>query len=662
MAERRQRWRLALGWVLTIAIVVYAISDWGSADDPKLAATSDDAEETIPLRITSISDGEVSPGDAVVVAYTGAAPSPPIEAKVSKKDAEILVRETSSVVVRIPPDLPNGKAALRLHQGTLKSKAWDIHIRTSNHKKLLARLLGGLALFVFGLGLLALGLRGLAGNRLRTWLGRLTESPGRALGVGVVVGAGTQLTTSSAAFTVSLVDSRMLRAGAAVAVLVGAQLGASITGALIPVQLSNESLLVIALGVLWSRVARTRRGTAIANVVLGAGLMLYGLHLLQTSVEPLVSDPKILPFVDHLRSPGVQSLIRCAITGMVLAFVLQGPGPVYVLVVGLAQTTTTLPLANALAILAGTNLGAGLGMAIIAWQAGTTRPLARTHLAFAVAATVIVMLSIPVWTELATRIVPDAISYGHSVLRTRVAAQLAVGFTAAELVAGGLWMVVLPALMRRKMQTRTRLATAPVDEARPLDRDLAEALTKLRLALAVSLEMSITGNRSGSAPAEIALGESRTLLERRYRGVSGDSADAAPERDVRALIACLQLHRAIEQVVHGAELCVERGVMVGDEAKQRLTKMHTIAEESFDAILDALADQTTPDLEEAGAREIRMNALEDEGRKVTANRKPKRDSTLSISIGVAELIDAFENVGNHLFRVAKALSEELTNA
>ncbi|HSD91017.1 MAG TPA: Na/Pi symporter [Kofleriaceae bacterium] len=659
MAERHH-WRLALGWLLTLAIAVYAISDWGSPDEQKLAATSEDAEETIPLKITSISDGEVSPGDAVVVSYTGASPSPPVEVKVSKKDAEILVREPSSIVVRIPPDLPNGKAALRLHQGTTKSKAWDIHIRTSNHKKLLGRLLGGLALFVFGLGLLALGLRGLAGNRLRTWLGKLTESPARAVGVGALVGAGTQLTTSSAAFTVSLVDSRMLRTGAAVAVLVGAQLGASITGALIPVQLSSESLLVIALGVVWTRVARTRRGTAIAHVVLGAGMMLYGLHLLQTSVEPLVSDPKILPYVDYLRSPGVQSLIRCAVTGMLLAFVLQGPGPVYVLVVGLAQTTTTLPLENALAILAGTNLGAGIAMAIIAWKGPTTRPLARTQLAFAISATLIVMLFIPVWAALATRVVPEELAYGHSVLRTRVAGQLAVAFSVAELAAGGWWMLVLPTLMRRASQSRRAPAVTSNNDS-PLERDLAEALTKLRLALAASLQMSISGTRSQSSNAELALGESRTLLESRYRGASSDP-QAPQERDVRALIACLQLHRALEQVVHGSELCVERGVAIGEEAKQRLTKMHAIADESFDAILEALAVGTSPDLEEAGAREIRMNALEDEGRKATAHRKPKRDSTMTFAIGVAELIDAFENVGNHLFRVVKALSDELTNA
>ena len=88
--------------------------------------------------------------------------------------------------------------------------------------------------------------------------------------------------------------------------------------------------------------------------------------------------------------------------------------------------------------------------------------------------------------------------------------------------------------------------------------------------------------------------------------------------------------------------------------------MHAIASESFDAVLRALAEHTAPDLEEAGAREIRMNALEAGGRQMAVVRNRKRsESTSSLHIGFAELSDAFENVGNHLFRVAKALGDEL---
>jgi len=661
MAELGRPWRTAFGWAVTLALLIFALSDWGDADEPKAHATHEEDDGGGQLRITSISDGEVNPGDAVVVSFAGAAPSPPLEARLAKRPAEIIEREPSAVVVRIPEDAPPGKAALRLGQGSQRSKAWDLHVRATNYRKLVARLVGGLALFVLGLGLLALGIRGLAGNRLRALLGRLTVSPPRAVGVGALVGAATQLTSSAAAFTVSLVEARVLAVGPAVAVLVGAQFGASLSGALLPVQLARESLLLIATGVLWTRIGQSRRGRVLANVVLGTGLMLYGLHLLQTSVEPLVSDPKILPYLGYLRSADVASTLACAATGVVLAFVLQGVGPVYVLVVGLAQTTT-LPLANALAILAGTNLGAAFGMAVIAWQAGpTTRPLARSHLLFGATAAAFVVATLPVWTRLAAVVVGggDDLAYGHSVLRTHIAPQLALGFAAAQLAVIAIWLGVLPMLVGRVTRARTR-AVAPPEETTPhaIDRELVEVLERLRRALAFALEMSRAGERTSSAECEAALADARRRLEARYKAITAEQASSDIERGARSLVAAMQLQRAVEQAVHVAELGVERGVRLTDEAKHQLAAMHAIAHESFEALLAALADGNLPDLEDAGAREIRMNALEAAGRKVAVAHRKRSTTTSSLQIGIAELIDSYENVGNHLFRLAKALAED----
>ena len=661
MAEARRPWRTVFGWLVSLAIATYAISDCGSDDDAKLRATSDDDETADELRILSVSDGEVNPGDAVVIKFAGGDPMRPIEARVAKQLSEIVVRDPDSVVVRIPAETPTGRAALRISQGAKRSKAWHLHVRATNYRKLIAKLLGGLALFVLGLSQLATGVRGLAGSRLRALLGRLTVSPPRAIGVGALVGAGTQLTSSAAAFTVSLVDAKLLAVAPAVAVLVGAQLGASISGALLPVQFAREGLLLIAVGVLWTRIAISPRGRAVANAVLGAGLMLYGLHLLQTSVEPLVSDPKILPYLGYVSSTGVMTVLTCAAVGAVLAFVLQGVGPVYVLVVGLAQTTT-LPLANALAILAGTSLGAALGMAVVAWQAGTTtRPLARTQLLFGGAAALFVLATLPVWTRFAHAIVGgEELAYGHNVLRTRVAGQLALGFTIAQVAAVALWITVLPALVRRGARARTRRVEVIADVTpRTIDRELTEVLERLQGALAIGLETSRSGERTRSGESEKVLAEARQTLEARYKAIAADQhTNTLTERSARSVVAAMQLRRAVEQAVHAAELCVERGVKLGDDAKQQLVAMHAIVDESFDALLAALTAGTPPDLEDAGAREIRLNALESQSRAASIVRRRVQSTTSSLHIGIAELVDSYENVGNHLFRIAKALAED----
>jgi Na+/phosphate symporter len=665
MAESRWRGRGIIRWALTLAVIAYALTDWGSDSETKQAGPSDEADATPSLRITSISDADVTPGDAIVVAYDGAEPNVPIEATVAKRRAEIVVGETSSVVVRIPSETPYGKAGLRLVQGTHRSKAWDLHVRASNHRKLIGRLLGGLAFFVYGLGLLALGVRGLAGQGVRTLLGRLTRNPPQAVGVGVLVGSVTQLTSSSAAFAVSLVDARMLALAPTIAILVGAQLGASITGALLPVGFARESLLVIAIGVLWTRLSTSRRANAVAQLILGAGLMLYGLHLLQTSVEPLVGDPKILPYVGYLRAEGVTAMLTCAAIGALLAFVLQGPGPVYVLVVGLAQASGTLPLTNALAILAGTNLGAALGMALIAWQSGRlTRRLATPHILFGMFATALALATLPLWKAAAEAIMgtdPGMREYGHSVVQHSMSARLAVGFAISQISVVGAWLLVLPALIRRATHTHPTNTAAPELSNGAImisvQTSLARVLEGQRKALDAALETSCSGDRARAAECEEELVESRLALQLQITMVSAASSNAEIDRMARTLVASLQLQRVVEQLIDVAELGVERGLRLSTDEQARLRTMHELARESFDILIAALEGGGAPDPEAAGGREIRMNVLEAEGRTESTTARRKNESA-SVRFGVAELIGSYEHVGNHLFRVTKAMTED----
>ncbi|MCE9575437.1 MAG: Na/Pi symporter [Deltaproteobacteria bacterium] len=652
-----ERLRTALRWLLTLAVLALVVSDWGDEREPDRSQPSDEPGAIAAFHITSIGEADVSPGDALVVEYVGAAATPPVEATIAHRPAEILVRNPSSVVVRIASDTPTGKAGLRLTQGASRTKSWDLQIRASNQKKLLTRLFGGLALFIYGLGLLARGLRGLAGNRVRTLLGRWTRSSPQAVGVGILVGGLTQLTTSAAAFAIGLVDARLLAIGATVAIFVGAQLGAALTGAMLPAALASEGLLVIALGVIWTRLATGRRGAAIAKLMLGAGLMLYGLHLLQTSVEPLVSDPKLLPYVAHLRGEGLAAIVICALTGAALALVLQGPGPVYILVLGLTQTSGVMPRANALAILAGTNLGAALGMALIAWQAGrAARPLVATHLAFGAFATLFALATLPLWDAILPA--TDVVDYGQRIVRPLVSRDLALAFAVTELAAVALWLIALPALARRATQRRVEPAPSIVPHtlASDVERAVAAVLASHRAALDGALEMSCTSDRGHAHETEVALAEARRQLEQQYRIVSAAPTSPALERATQTVVATLQLQRQVEQLVNVAELGIERGLRLAPEEQARLRDMHALASESCAAAIATLERGVAVDLEAAGGREIQLNLLEAEARRARAILK--RSESASFGLGLADLIDTYEHVGNHLYRVCKTMSAD----
>jgi Na+/phosphate symporter len=558
----------------------------------------------------------------------------------------------------VPPDVELGKAGLRLVQGAHKSKSRDLLVRPQRVRRLIRNLVGGLALLLLGVRLLSQGMRRLAGKRLRGLLGVWTRGRPRAVGTGVLLGALAQLTTSASTVTVGLLESRLISVAAAVALLAGAQLGAALAGALLPVALAREALFVVAIGMTWVLLAGDKRQGGIGYAVLGTGLVLYGLHLLQTGFQPLASSPQLLRYIAVLERDDVVGWIACAAIGAMLASILQGPGPVFWLVVGLAQTTGALPLPCALAVMAGTSLGAALATLPIALSSGPRgRRLAVAQLAIGAISTIVVLATAPLWLKLADAIVPgapDKVAYGKKVLLPHVALHLGVAYVCAQLGATVAGMLAMPWLVRRA--DRARSGDAAVSKQTTDERHwLIDVFHAQATGLHATLELCCTGDRAAATAAERALGGSRRKLEALPPSVgTGTTLDAGTP--LQTALATLQLQRALEELLHVAELAVERDVSLGPDDLTGLRAMHELCSEGMTALVVAVQRGEPPDLEGVRAREIRLNAFEAEGRRRV--REPKVRDSVGLRLGAIELLDGYEGVGNHIFRVSETLDSD----
>jgi hypothetical protein len=143
----------------------------------------------------------------------------------------------------------------------------------------------------------------------------------------------------------------------------GAQLGAAtapllITGVLDP----REGMVAIALGVLWLGLASDRRAKAVGRFVLGARPdRLRAAPRCGRRSNRLLADSTLIPLRGSPAGGHPGWLVTCALLGAALVAAFQGPAPVVVLVLGIAQTTGHLDLRTALAILTGSGLGAAIG-------------------------------------------------------------------------------------------------------------------------------------------------------------------------------------------------------------------------------------------------------------------------------------------------------------
>jgi phosphate:Na+ symporter len=158
---------------------------------------------------------------------------------------------------------------------------------------LIFNLLGGIALLIYGINRMGEGLQKAAGDRMRSILGRLTNKPLH----GVMVGAGvTALIQSSSATTVMVVgfvNARLMTLVQAIGVIVGANIGTTITGQLIAFKLTDYALPIVAVGVGIHFFTRRRFIKHIGLFILGFGVLFLGLNIMKDGVHFLRDHPGV---------------------------------------------------------------------------------------------------------------------------------------------------------------------------------------------------------------------------------------------------------------------------------------------------------------------------------------------------------------------------------
>jgi hypothetical protein len=380
----------------------------------------------------------------------------------------------------------------------------------------------------------------------------------------------------------------------------------------------------------------------------------------------------LIPFVQHLRADTFRGLLTCALLGAALVAAFQGPAPVVVLVLGIAQTTGHLDLRTALAILTGSGLGAAVGALLTAPVGARSRRLAQLHLLLGLTSTVLALASVRIWSGLADRLVagsPHDIEWGKRVLLPNMGKHLGVAFALSQLAIALVLVPAVPLLARLLARLRPERAVPALrtvgDRVRLMRERLVRAARAQREALAALPELALHGLRSAGRAAEHALADARTTLE---EALPLGAAGPEPSPLARPAFALLGLQRSFEGLLGQAERLTDRRVAVaaGADALPPLSGreeaviagMQALLLRGLAAIGESLDGGPGVDLEQARGREIEMNGYEARARgAVLAAANPRAGEALASEIGVLELVDAYETAGNQLYRVAEALSE-----
>lgn len=272
---------------------------------------------------------------------------------------------------------------------------------------------GGLGIFLFGLKFMGDGLQKSAGDNLRTILNKFTSTPFRAILAGVLVTVAIQSSSATTVLAVGLVSAGFMTLKQAIGVVMGANVGTTITAFIIGIDIAAYALPIMAIGAFLLFFFKKQSLNSIGEIIFGFGALFFGLELMGAGMSPLQELPQ---FRDLMLTMSVNPILGVGV-GTGLTLVVQSSSAMIGIVQELyAQGSVTLEAA--LPMLFGSNIGTTI-TAILA-AIGTSVAAKRTsasHVVFNLVGTILIMLVLNPFTQL--------IIYLSDVLSLNPAMQLA---------------------------------------------------------------------------------------------------------------------------------------------------------------------------------------------------------------------------------------------
>ena len=274
-----------------------------------------EAGDTLEVRV-AVRDGAGAPVANVEISGlpTAGAHGAPLPAPARE-------RTDSEGAARLEFVLPDGAGDFVVLVGIAQDEAAPVAVRMRALRAdwgrfALIGICGGMALFLYGMRLLGRGLEKAAGSRIRAYLSTMTASPVRSLVFGTVSTFLVQSSSASTVLLVSFASAGLIAVPQCLAATLGAAVGSSFTVQLIAFRLADFALVFVALGFLLTTVrGRVRR---VGGIVLGFGLLFFGLQLMSDAMAPLRGLPGVHAFLARVsRDPIPALLVGALFTALV---------------------------------------------------------------------------------------------------------------------------------------------------------------------------------------------------------------------------------------------------------------------------------------------------------------------------------------------------------
>ena len=273
---------------------------------------------------------------------------------------------------------------------------------------------GGLGIFLLGMKYMQQGLQVVAGDRIRSMINAVTANRFLAVGIGLFITTLVQSSSVTSVMVIGLVNSELMALNGAIGVIIGANIGTTITGWILALKIGQYGLPLLGLAAFGWLFIKGEKLRYSALSVLGIGMVFFGLELMKDGFEPARDLPEFASMFQMFEATDYLGVLKSALVGCVVTLIVQSSSATLGMTIALANTGV-IDFRTAGAVVLGTNVGTTV-TAYLASIGATDVNAKRTayfHIAFNVAGDVIITaLFLPVYLPFIENVVMSGVDPG----------------------------------------------------------------------------------------------------------------------------------------------------------------------------------------------------------------------------------------------------------
>ena len=540
-----------------------------------------------------------------------------------------------------------------------------------NWQEIAFHFLGGLGLFLYSIKTMGDGLQQAAGDRLRFYIDKYTSNPFFGILVGIGMTALIQSSSGVTVITVGLVSAGLLTLRQAIGIVMGANIGTTVTSFIIGFKLGDYALPMLFLGAVCLFFTKNRSINNIGRIIFGVGGIFFALNLMSGAMEPL-KDLQV--FRDYMVELSKNPILGVFV-GTGLTLLIQASSAT----IGILQNlyaSNLIDLQGALPVLFGDNIGTTITAIIASLGANiAAKRVAAAHVAFNVIGTIIcIIFLVPFtaliqWFEGALNLAPEmTIAFAHGTFNiTNTILQFpfigALAFVVTKLIPGEDEVVKYEPLYLDQQLIKQ----APSIALGNAKKELLHLGNYAAKAFDLSYDYIIKSDEKLAEKGHKTEEAINTIDEQLTRYLISLSGEALSQKESEILTNILDSSRDLERIGDHAEALINlndylqrKNVQFSEAALDELAEIYL---KTSEFVKDALESVENNDLEKAQAlieRHKDINKMERVLRKTHIKRLNNGECSTQAGVNFIDIISHYTRVSDHAMNLAeKVLAEQI---